>query len=190
VSRKPIFAAVALALIAPVTACKRERPPVPSQPAQAPQGAPSRISQLESTVAREPQNRAAWVQLGNLYFDTHQPQKAVDAYGKALELQGDDPNVLTDRGVMYRELGDYDEAIRHFERALQADPNHLQSRFNLGVVWAADKKDAKKGIAIWKEVADRDPTGPHGTQARANIQKFQAQLGAGGGGPAPAVPKP
>src|SRR5690349_4388977 len=76
-----------------------------------------RITEAEKIVVRDPKNLQAWVQLGNDYFDTGQPQKAVAAYGKALELKPDDPNVLTDQGVMYKQVGAFDKAIANFERA-------------------------------------------------------------------------
>lgn len=40
---------------------------------------------LETEVERNPDNTATWIQLGNVYFDTNQYVKAIDAYEKALE---------------------------------------------------------------------------------------------------------
>ena len=57
----------------------------------------SRIFSNTQIVAREPKNLNAWKQLGNDYFDTHQAQKAVDAYAKALELEPDNADILTDK---------------------------------------------------------------------------------------------
>ena len=65
----------------------------------------SRIAEAEKIVANDPKNLQAWIQLGNDFFDTDQPQKAINAYGKALELNPDNPNVLTDQGIMYRKMG-------------------------------------------------------------------------------------
>jgi cytochrome c-type biogenesis protein CcmH/NrfG len=132
------------------------------------------IPTLEAMVAQDPKNVKAWVQLGNDYFDTHQAQKAIDAYSKALELQPNDPNVLTDQGVMYREVGQYDKALANFEKANQADPSHVTSLFNQGVVWAYDKKDAKKATAIWQRVMQAEPNGPNGMKARQAIADLQS----------------
>jgi cytochrome c-type biogenesis protein CcmH/NrfG len=132
------------------------------------------ITMLEDLVRRDPNNREAWVRLGNDYFDSHQPQKSIAAYGKALEIKGDDPDVLTDQGVMYREIGMYDNALKNFEKAHQADPKHLTSLFNQGIVWAFDKKDPKKATAVWQEVIKKDPAGPNGQKARDLITQFQS----------------
>ena len=77
-----------------------------------------RIAEGEKIVAREPKNLQVWIQLGNDYFDTDQPQKAVNAYGKALEIEPNNPNILTDQGVMFRRLGWFDKALANFEKAL------------------------------------------------------------------------
>ena len=181
---------MALAALASAPACKRtsEEPP-PPPPMQMPPPAaggggvpapmaaagPAReIPTLEGVVAQDPKNRSAWVQLGNDYFDTHQPQKAIAAYDKALELQPNDANVLTDQGVMYRELGQYDKALANFEKANKVDPTHLTSLFNQGVVWAYDKKDAGKAVAIWQKVAQQEPNGPNGAKARQAIADLKS----------------
>jgi cytochrome c-type biogenesis protein CcmH/NrfG len=38
-----------------------------------------RITEAEKIVAGDPKNLQAWIQLGNDYFDTGQPQKAISA---------------------------------------------------------------------------------------------------------------
>jgi tetratricopeptide (TPR) repeat protein len=125
-----------------------------------------RIAIGEQLVQKDPKNRQAWVQLGNDYFDTRQPQKAIDAYAKALEIGPDDPDVLTDQGVMYRELGRYDQAVANFEKANRLNPSHVQSLFNLGVVHAYDLQDATKAARYWKRVIEIAPGSREAVQAR------------------------
>ncbi len=148
-------------------------PPAPAAPVPGPEnvlGNAQRIAVGEQVVAREPNNVQAWIQLGNDYFDTHQPQKAVEAYGKALKLAPDNPDVLTDQGVMFRDLGEYDKAIANFEKANRIDPKHAQSLFNLGVVYARDKKDAAKAIQVWNRVIALDPSSEQAARARAALE--------------------
>ena len=142
-------------------------------------GAPSpadvqqRITEAEKIVAQDPTNRQAWVQLGNDYFDTNQPQKAITAYGKALELQPNDPNVLTDQGVMYKNVGWYDKAAANFEKAAQISPNHVQSLYNLGVVYASDLKQPDKAIEAWSRYLQVDSSSPQAQQVRAMIEQVK-----------------
>jgi cytochrome c-type biogenesis protein CcmH/NrfG len=133
---------------------------------------PRRIEANRRLVAENPKDRQAWVQLGNDYFDTHQRDQAIEAYARALELEPNDPNVITDQGVMYRELGKHDQAIANFERANKIAPDHMQSLFNLGVVWVYDKKDAAKGATAWRKIIDTAPSSPQAAQARQAIKEL------------------
>jgi cytochrome c-type biogenesis protein CcmH/NrfG len=38
----------------------------------------------------------AWIQLGQVYFETNQYKRAIAAYRKALTIEPDNANVLTD----------------------------------------------------------------------------------------------
>ncbi len=155
----------------------------PGMPGQMPPGAQmppplapgdnfqARISAMTAVVAQDPKNREAWVQLGNDYFDTRQPQKAIDAYAKALELVPNDANVLTDQGVMYRELHQYDRAVANFSKANQVDPRHVQSLYNLGVVYFNDLKQPKKAIDAWNKVIQTAPQSDQAAQARTALEE-------------------
>jgi cytochrome c-type biogenesis protein CcmH/NrfG len=131
----------------------------------------ARINAMQAMVAQDPKNREAWVQLGNDFFDTRQPQKAIDAYGRALDLNPNDANVLTDQGVMYRDLHQFDKAIANFTKANQVDPKHVQSLYNLGVVYLNDLKQPKKAIDTWTKVIQSAPQSDQAQQARVAIDE-------------------
>jgi cytochrome c-type biogenesis protein CcmH/NrfG len=133
-----------------------------------------RIAGEEQLVAQEPKNVQAWIALGNDYFDTKQPQRAVDAYARALELAPNNPDVLTDQGVMYRELRAFDKAVANFQKASQLDPRHVQSTYNLGVVYAYDLKDREKAFAAWRRVVEIAPQSPQAAQAAQAMSELQA----------------
>jgi hypothetical protein len=99
-----------------------------------PPGVEQRIAIAKQLVAQNPKDVQAWISLGNDYFDSHQAQAAIDAYTNALAIDPKNPDVLTDQGVMYRELGQYDKAVANFLKANQLAPAHMQSLFNAGVV--------------------------------------------------------
>lgn len=141
---------------APVTA-----PPVNYQ---------QQIGMLEGVLAKEPTNRNAWVQLGHNYFDADQPMKAIEAYDKALELNRNDANVLTDQGVMYRRLGWFDKAIKNFEEASKQSPNHQQSLYNLGIVYRYDLQDFPKALETWEKFLEINPNGSGAAQVRAEVE--------------------
>ena len=139
-----------------------------------------RITEAEKIVAQDPKNLNAWMSLGNDYFDTEQAQKAIHAYGKALEIEPNNANILTDQGVMFRKVGWYDKAIANFEKAQKIDPKHLQSLYNLGVVYASDLKQPDKATAIWTKYLQMDPNSAVAVQIKGMMQ----QMGLGAGQPA------
>ena len=132
----------------------------------------AQIRALQDLVAREPRNTKAWIQLGNDLFDTNQYQKSIDAYGKALELQPGNPDVLTDQGLMYRALGQFDQAVANFEKAFKADPDHFQSQINFGVVYVENIKKPEKAIPVLERVIQRDPNGRFGAQAKSLLEQI------------------
>ncbi len=127
-------------------------------------------------VERNPSNRQAWVQLGNLYFGARQPVKAIEAYDKALELHRPDPNVLTDQGTMFRELGWYDRALDNFYEAQQVDPNHHQSLFNMGVVYRYDLNDYPRAFDVWSQYVRMWPNSPGADRLRPELDFLRAQM--------------
>jgi len=104
---------------------------------------------------------------------THQPQPAVDAYAKALALAPKHPHaadILTDQGVMYREMKAFDKAIANFKQAGKLDPNHLPSLLNIGVVYANDLHDQVAARKAWTRIIELAPGSPQAVQAKAYLE--------------------
>ncbi|MEJ2698708.1 MAG: tetratricopeptide repeat protein [Desulfuromonadales bacterium] len=153
-----------------------EQPPS-TQVAAPPVNYQQKIQMLEGLVAKDPGNHSAWVELGNTYYDSDQPKKAVDAYKKALELSPDDPDVLTDQGVMFRRLGWFDQAVENFTKANQLDPTHIQSLYNLGIVYRYDLKDLQKAKEAWSKYLKLNPSGPGADEVRKEIEAIDSLSG-------------
>ncbi len=112
---------------------------------------------LEEKVKAEPKNIQAWVQLGHLYFDTGQAEKAIGAYTTSLTLHDGDANLYTDLGVMYRRTGKFEKAIEMFEKATAMNPSHEPSRLNKGIVQMFDLGKNNEAIATWEELLKINP---------------------------------
>ena len=181
-----LFVAVALivgflggSLIVNFSGHKEELPANVSVPqgAGSPMDYQRRIAEEEKIVARDPKNSQVWNQLANDYFDTDQPQKAVNAYAKVLEMEPKNVNVMTDQGIMYRKLRWYDKAIENFQRAQQIQPGHLQSLYNLGIVYMADLKQPEKAREVWTKYLQFDSTSPTAQQIKADMAQIPANMG-------------
>ena len=81
---------------------------------QAASDSQSEIQLLKDLLKAEPENRNAWVQLGNNLIEANQLVAAIDAYDKALAINRNDPDVLTDQGIMFRQVGWHQKALENF----------------------------------------------------------------------------
>jgi len=127
---------------------------------------------LEREVSANPENVSAWTQLGHIYFDSSQFEKAINAYNKSLKLAPGNANVLTDLGVMYRRNGQPEKAIEAFDLAREADPRHEQSRFNKGIVLRFDLNNREGAVKAWEELLIINPNAmaPNGQPIKEAIK--------------------
>jgi cytochrome c-type biogenesis protein CcmH/NrfG len=155
-----------------------------SQPAEEEQGASvestAQIFELEKRTSESPDDVAAWIDLGNLYFDTGNYEKAITAYNKALELNPDNADVMNDLGVMYRRNGQPKKAIEAFDKAIKIDPSHETVRFNKGIVLMHDLNDLEGTVQAWEELvkinpAAISPTGQPVEKLVENLKKSMKQ---------------
>jgi tetratricopeptide (TPR) repeat protein len=76
-------------------------------------------------------------------------------------------------GIMYRKLGDPDRALKEFTAAAQADPKHVNSRYNIGIVLLHDKQDIKGAIKAWEEYVKVDPQSERSKRVQEQMGKMK-----------------
>lgn len=161
-----------------LTAYKSSSTRIPQAKMTSAPGNAKMLAALETETQKNPENAAAWTQLGNMYFDNNKFSKAIYAYQKAIALQPDDPNVHTDLGIMYRRNGEPRKAVESFERAIQADFKHEVSRYNKGIVLLHDLNDIKGAIKVWEELVAVNPVAmaPNGQSVDELIQHYKSHV--------------
>lgn len=117
----------------------------------------ARIKELETATAASPKDQALWIELGNLYFDTHQAKLSIRAYETALGLGKASPDVWTDLGIMHREDGQPKKALDAFKAALAINPRHENALYNMGVVQLHDTGDKAGAAATWGKLVEINP---------------------------------
>lgn len=70
---------------------------------------------------------AAWIIKAEIHTDRREAQKAIEAYGHALEENPRMADVLAARGDLHFELGDDDAARADYQEALRYDPQSKQA---------------------------------------------------------------
>lgn len=132
------------------------------------------IAHLKEEVEANPDRSQAWTQLANLYYDTGQYEKAVEAYETSLHINAGNANILTDLGVMYRRTGQPQKAIDAFDKAIVMDPTHEISRLNKGIVLMYDLNDTEAALTSWERLLEINPDARTGNGD--SIQKFVNQI--------------
>jgi len=140
------------------------------------------IAALEAEVEKNHDNGEAWTRLGNLYYDTNQPQKAITAYTHALDLLPATADILTDLGVMYRLDRQPDKALDCFNKAIAANPRHEPSRLNKGVVLVYDLGRVADGLQAWEDLLGVNPGAmtANGMPLRDIMAEIQKEAGTSG----------
>jgi PAS domain S-box-containing protein len=88
---------------------------------------------------------------------------AIALFDKALEIDNKLPFVWNDRGICYRELGEYDEALKSFMRAVELAPDSVEVLFDLGEtlekigVMHLDNKYLDAALQTFHMVVDKLP---------------------------------
>lgn len=145
----------------------------PSPGIQTPGDYQPRIDKAQEVLAQDPKDLQKWVQLGNDYFDNGQPAQAVSAYAKALELDPGNTDVLTDQGVCFKKLGQFEKAVANFRKVQSINPKDEQSLVNLGIVYAVDLQQPEKALKAWDRFLELNPESPASRRVRIWAQQLR-----------------
>ena len=91
-----------------------------------------------------------------------------------VELRPGDPNmanVLSDLGVTYQELGEFDQALEIFRRVQSMAPDHWQSLYNQVVVLAFSKKEIDEAKKVLVELQRVQPNNPDVARLAAAVEE-------------------
>lgn len=134
----------------------------------------AKVKDLQNALARDPQNADLELQLANTYYDMADWSSASQAYEKALPSRGSDPNVLTDLGSSYRNLGEFRKALDMYERAQKVAPTHAQSLLNMTLVYTFDLKDAQSAQTTFDRLKKEHPELPRLADLQVQISQLRA----------------
>ncbi len=105
---------------------------------------------------------------GDGYFKDGQPEKAIAAYNKALEINPKNLDARASRGAVYFFTGAFDLAQQDFEQVLQENPNHADTYTAYGSVLAA-RGDYNNALKVLNMAIVLDPAKPENFFSRAGV---------------------
>jgi tetratricopeptide (TPR) repeat protein len=103
------------------------------------------ISSLQTSVEMEPDNYAAYLQLGFLMADQDR-DIAIDYYDRASKLQPEDPRPLYNKAFYLKEHGRPDEAIDTYKELIHVDTGYVDAYYDIGYIHLVQMGDYRKGI--------------------------------------------
>lgn len=80
-------------------------------------------------------NPGPFIDIGGLFLETNQPEKAVEYLQKALEIAPDDPKAHQQLGKAYFNLNNLPKALVELEKAVQLAPNNAPVHYILAQVY-------------------------------------------------------
>ncbi|MEW6262949.1 MAG: tetratricopeptide repeat protein [Thermodesulfobacteriota bacterium] len=135
-----------------------------------------RLADLKARIKAQPGQVDLYVEAGNLLFDNELHQQAIAYYEQALELGGENPDVLTDCAISYRQIDQSDKTLEMLRRARKTDPRHVNSALNLGIVLFHDFKDKQGALTAWREYLNLAPEGDRAEMIRRVVAQIEAEL--------------
>lgn len=163
-----VTAAILLALGVPGLYVALGSPNIPGEPAfarmQTPQGQQSiagLISQVETRLARNPNDGAGWEVIAPVYLRLGRFEDAVHARKRSLQLNGESATREADLGEAEAAAADgvvTADAHAAFERAVALDPQEAKARYFLGLAAEQDGR-AEDASSIWRSLLADAPSG-------------------------------
>ena len=118
---------------------------------------PAAVQALQAVVKVQPDNGAAWFNLGYAYSGLHQDEEAVQAYQKTLELQPDLFEAHLNLGILFTQMKRVQEAVEELNKAVALKPEHPRAHLYDGrALAAAGQSEAAE--KQFQEALRLDPT--------------------------------
>jgi tetratricopeptide (TPR) repeat protein len=137
-----------------------------------------RVIEVGSATLDDATLEAVYVELGTLFDKTlNQPADAIDAFGKALELNPRNFDTLDALERIHSEQGNWEEAIAIKERrvlALEEPAAQIAELLAIAAAWEEKVGDKDRGTSAYQRILDLDPL--H-AQAFAALEALHREAG-------------
>jgi tetratricopeptide (TPR) repeat protein len=107
------------------------------------------INLLTNLLDRHPKNGAAWCNLGIAFRKEDRYDQAVNAWERALKIQGDTAEVCCNMATLYSDRAQPDKAIHWLDRSLKCDPESVGARWSKSLALLT-KKDWANGWPLYE----------------------------------------
>lgn len=118
------------------------------------------------------------LQEANEAFDRGDFRQALEGYRRILDSDPENPEALTQIGVLLARGEHYDEAIKRFDRVLATQPNYPHALFEKGLVLFQGKVQPREGMKIWEQlIQTAAPGDQYAASAKQMLEQVRASMG-------------
>ena len=138
------------------------------------------IEAYQKASTLSPEDHFIVQSLAGIYSAKGDSEKAREYYEKAAALSaGSDPSGAAlnyyNMGVTFINSGQAAEAVEQFTKALQADPNHPEAHYQLGVSLLGFPERMDEAVEHMKKYMELKPDGPEAATAQALVDQLTQQ---------------
>ena len=110
----------------------------------------------KETLKSSPYYEGVHSNLGILYNQLGEHQKAMNCYEKAIKIQPNNSAAYNNLGNTLKELGEYQKAISSYEKAIQINTNYVDAYYNLGII-LSELGEYQKAMSSYEKVIQINP---------------------------------
>ena len=130
------------------------------------------IDAYEHGLAIDPLHFDALINLGMLFYEQANLEKATECFQRAVELDPDSAIAQFNLGNVLEEAGQVETARQHLRLAVRLDPGYADAHYNLA--FACDKLGAHaEAQQHWRRYVELDPSSPWCDYARQRLASYK-----------------
>jgi len=128
------------------------------------------------------------LEAANAAFNRGDFRSALEGYKRILGSDPENPEALTQIGVLLARGEHYDEALETFDRVLSLQANYPHALFEKGLVLFQGKVQPREGVKIWEQlIRTAPPDNEYAISATSLIEQVRASMGRPS--PSPTAPR-
>jgi Tfp pilus assembly protein PilF len=133
------------------------------------------VEAYERAVQLDPNTAGAHVNLGTVYFNSRQWEKAEQCYRKAVEIDPEYALAHFNLANLFDERSDRARALFHYRAALKINPRYSDAHYNLALLYQSSG-EVMSAIRHWNTYLKLDPGSTWAVIARRELDKLRRAL--------------
>ncbi len=126
-------------------------------------------------ILLDPSSTGALVNLGTIYFNARDMQKAEHFYGMAIAADPEYALAHFNIGNLYDEIGQRAKAMEHYQSAVRLNPRYADAHYNLALLYQVSGTPLK-AAHHWKTYLKLDPNSSWAGIARRELDKIREAM--------------